>query len=126
MNRLFLLFHGRFPSEKAASLFTAKGAGAFASKGMEVIVVVPQRKNISSNDPFVFYNIEKNFEIKYIPIIDLFGILPDKIAFWISFIIFSVLSFFFIKKTSKNEDIIYSNESLPLFLISFIRSNCFF
>ncbi|MDO8579723.1 MAG: glycosyltransferase [bacterium] len=126
MKSLFLLFHGRFPSEKAASLFTAKGAEAFADSGMRVIVVVPRRKKVESKNPFDFYDVKVNFTVKYIPTIDLFGILPDKIAFWASFIVFSIFGFFFVKKASKNDDIIYSNESLPLFLISFIRQNCFF
>ena len=126
MKSLFLLFHGRFPSEKAASLFTAKGAEAFAGSGMRVIVVVPRRKNVEFENPFDFYDVKENFTVKYIPTIDFFGILPNKIAFWVSFVVFSIFSFFFVKKASKNDDIIYSNESLPLFLISFIRSDCFF
>lgn len=126
MKRLIFLFHGRFPSEKAAALFVAKSAEAFADKKLKVTVVVPKRKNIVDKNPFVFYDVKRNFEIKYIPTLDLFGFLPNKMAFWISFFIFSVSSFFYIKKTSNKEDILYSNESLPLFLISFIRPNCFF
>lgn len=126
MNRLFLLFHGRFPSEKAASLFAAKEAEAFGRSGMKVTVVSPRRRFVADKDPFVFYDIERNFEVKYLPTVDLFGFIPNKLAFLVSFLSFSISSFFFIKKNSVNADIIYSNETLPLLLISFIRKNCFF
>jgi glycosyltransferase involved in cell wall biosynthesis len=126
MKRLFLLFHGRFPSEKAASLFAAKGAEAFAHLGLKVTVVVPKRRRVVESDPFGFYNIDKVFDVVYLPTTDLFGTLPNKLAFLISFVSFSISSYFFLKKNSSNEDIIYSNETLPLYRASFIRPNCFY
>ena len=36
MTHLFLIFHGRLPSEKAASLFAAKEAESFADAGCAV------------------------------------------------------------------------------------------
>lgn len=117
--KLFLVFHGRFPSEKAASIFVAKSAEAFAEQGIQVTLIVPRRRRVSTDDPYQYYNIKNNFQIIYIPTIDLFGVpLLSKIAFYVSLITFSKLSFFYLLFTAKKNDIIYSNETLPLLLAS--------
>lgn len=126
MTRLFLLFHGRFPSEKAASLFTAKNAEAFARQGLEVVVVVPRRKGIPAQDAFDFYKVERNFKVVYVPTLDLFHLPLRRLVFWASMAAFSISSFFYIKRESRKEDVIYSNEALPLFLASSIRPKCFY
>ena len=36
-------------------------------------LVVPGRRNNIEADPFSYYGVEKNFSIKYLPVIDLFG-----------------------------------------------------
>jgi glycosyltransferase involved in cell wall biosynthesis len=125
--KLIQIFHGRFPSEKAASLFTAKSAEAFAVKGLEVTVLVPKRKNTISDDPFMYYGIKNNFKIVYIPIIDLFeDNLSYKLAFWVSMISFTFNIFIYLIRESKGEDIIYSNEIQPLLPVSFFWKNCFY
>jgi glycosyltransferase involved in cell wall biosynthesis len=127
MKKLSLIFHGRFPSDKAAALFAAKSAEAFAVQGLDVTVLVPCRKGIITKDPFDFFSVKKNFKIKYLPIIDIFSFKKiNLIAFWISFFSFSFYSFLYIRKNSSKEDVVYSNETFPLFLASFIRPNCFY
>jgi glycosyltransferase involved in cell wall biosynthesis len=127
MTRLFLLFHGRFPSEKAAALFAAKSAAAFAKQGLDVTLLVPRRKGVDTTDPFSFYSLEKNFSIEYLPTIDLFSLKGFHFfAFWASFIAFSLSSYRYLKQHSATADIIYSNESLPLFFASKIRPNCLY
>lgn len=126
-SNLFLIFHGRFPSEKAASLFTALNAESFSSEGMKVTLIVPKRKGMVSGDPYSYYGVRNNFQIEYIPVWDLFGsVLPHKISFWISMITFSRGVAKYLKKVSSPDDIIYSNEILPLFYSSFFRKNCFY
>ena len=127
MKKLFLIFHGRFPSEKAAALFAAKSAAAFVKQGFEVTLVVPRRKGVDMSDPFAFYSVERNFKIEYLSTIDLFPIKHlHFLAFWVSFWSFSLSSYLHIKSKSSPEDIIYSNESLPLLFISKIRPNCLY
>lgn len=127
MTRLFLLFHGRFPSEKAAALFAAKSAESFANQGLSVTLLVPRRKGVTDKDPFDFYSVKENFKIEYLPTIDIFWVKGlSFIAFWISFFVFSASAYFFVMRMSKKEDIIYSNESLPLFLLSYDHKNCFY
>lgn len=127
MKKLFLIFHGRFPSEKAASLFTAKNAEAFSRQGFEVTVLVPKRKNIPTEDAFAFYGISQSFKIVYVPVIDIFDtFLLKYIAFVVSMFSFSWGVFYFLKKNYTEGDIVYSNEIVPLFFVSKIVPNCFY
>lgn len=127
MKTLFLIFHGRFPSEKAASLFAAKSSEAFANAGYTVTLLVPRRLGVGHSDPYGFYGIRKNFRIVYLPTIDLFGVsILSHIAFLVSLIAFSFTALVYILVRSDRSDITYSNEHLPLLLVSFIRKNTFY
>jgi len=118
MGTLFLIFHGRFPSEKAASIFTAENCSAFATLGWKVVLLVPRRLDRLKEDPFLHYSISNNFSIKYLPVIDLFSF-SKKMAFFVSFITFSVSTFFYLLGKVKKGDVVYSNETLPLFISPF-------
>lgn len=119
-NRLFLIFHGRFPGEKAASLFAAKSAEAFARAGMDVVLLVPRRVGRSRVDPYAYYSVERNFDVVYVPTLDLFVLpIPRSLAFSISFAVFSLLSLAYLLYRAGRGDIVYSNEPLPIFLSSF-------
>lgn len=119
MKRLFLLFHGRFPSEKAASLFAAKSCEAFADIGFQVVLIVPRRKKVEESDPYAYYGIKNNFTVVRVPTIDLFGLpLLSRIAFQVSFLIFSISCFCFLLFHARKRDIVYSNESLSILLAS--------
>ncbi len=122
--KLFIIFHGRFPSEKAASLFAGKSAESFAREGVETTLIVPRRIARDATDPYQYYNLEKNFKIVYLPTIDLFTTSFLKaVAFFISFLTFSVFTFFFLLFKARKNDFIYSNESLPIYLSSFYFPN---
>lgn len=127
MKRLFLVFHGRFPSEKAASLFAAKSCEAFADQGYEVTLLVPRRLGTDRSDPHGFYGTHKNFRIVYLPTIDLFW-LPffSRIAFWTSLIVFSLATFVYLLVRSGRSSVVYSNENLPLLFAACIRGNTFY
>lgn len=124
---LFMIFHGRFPSEKAASIFVAQSAEAYAQENISVTLVVPRRYKRSKLDPYSYYNVEKNFKVVFLPTIDLlFFIFPKVISFYISFFCFSVACFFYFIFKVEKEDVIYSNETLPLFFTSFVFRNTFY
>jgi len=127
MKRLFLIFHGRFPSEKAASLFAAKSCEAFAKKGVDVILLVPRRFGRFSGSPYDYYKLERNFKIVFLPVVDLFFLpFSSKFSFYVSFLSFSVSSFFYLMFRLDKNSIVYSNESLPLLFASFLSSNTFY
>ncbi|MBI3442703.1 MAG: glycosyltransferase [Candidatus Sungbacteria bacterium] len=123
----FIIFHGRFPSEKAASIFAAKNAEAFAGTSMEVVLTVPRRIGRIRTDPYAFYHIKNNFRVVYLPVIDLnFVPFGKKLTFWLSSVSFSISCFCYLAVVACRSDIIYSNEILPLLLASFFFPATFY
>lgn len=112
---MFLIFHGRFPSEKAASLFAAKSAEAFQAEGCDVTLIVPRRFNSLKADYQTLYNIQHSFRVVYLPTADLvpFGILQG-LSFRLSLFVFSVMTSLYLRFRAGEDDIVYSNETLPL------------
>ena len=74
------------------------------------------------------YGIKGNFRTVFVPILDLFEIpLVKTMAFKISYSTFSISTFFYILFSAKRRHtVIYSNESLPLLLLSFFFPNTFY
>lgn len=127
MKKMYLIFHGRFPSEKAAALFAAKSAESFAQEGMKVTLLVPRRLGRFKQDPFSYYRLQEKFEIIYLPTIDLFSIPIIKyVAFRVSFIVFSISALLYLLFKSNQRSIMYSNESLTLYFLSFFFKNVFY
>lgn len=124
MKTLFLIFHGRFPSEKAASLFAAKSCAAFAEEGLQVILLAPRRIGRFSENAREFYGVKNSFKIIFLPTIDLFPLkIFERFAFRLSLISFSVFCFMYLFCKADKKDIIYSNETLPLLLTSHFFKN---
>lgn len=104
----------RMPTEKAHGLQIMKMCEAFADLGVEVLLTVPFRFNKRKEDPFVFYNIKKNFGIKKIFSFDLMPL--DKIFGRISFYA-QVCTFglgFFLRRKSAKADYIYCRDGILL------------
>ena len=117
--KLFLIFHGRFPGEKAASLFAAKSCEAFAGEGVEVVLLVPRRVGRGKEDPYTYYGVQKNFKIVYLPTLDLLWVKAlQGLAFQLGFASFSVSCLFYLLFNANKNDIIYSNESFSILLAS--------
>lgn len=71
----------RIPTKNAHGFQIMNMCAAFAAAGVETELVVPKRRNLLSEDPFTFYNVPRNFTIKTLPAIDLFGgFVPEKIC----------------------------------------------
>ena len=117
---MFLIFHGRFPGEKAAAVFAAKNAEAFADTGMAVTFLAPRRIGRAEKTPAEFYGIKNNFKVVYVPTIDLF-FLPflKRLAFIISYALFSKMVLLYLLLHAQKDDVVYSNEALPLLFASF-------
>lgn len=124
--RLFLIFHGRFPSEKAAALFAAKSAEAFGNF-REVTLLVPRRIGRIKDDPYKFFNVQRSFKVVFMPTLD-FSKTPllSRISFYISHVTFSISCFIFLLLKRGYKDTVYSNESASLFLIAFFFKNSFY
>ncbi len=121
--KIYIIFHGRVPGEKAASLFAAKLCEAFAELGVPAVFVVPRRRGVSG-DPYEYYNLKRNFPVVYLPTVDLFSVPVLKFAaFYVSFIVFSFSSLIYLLLRAKKSDFLYTNESLPLLFVSFFFPN---
>jgi glycosyltransferase involved in cell wall biosynthesis len=124
--KLFLLFHGRFPSEKAASLFAAKSAEVFGEV-VNTTLLVPRRISRVSGDSYKYFGIKNNFKIVYIPTIDFFGVKAlSSVAFFVSNFVFGVCSTVYLFFKAQKEDIVYSNENIPLYIASYFFKNSFY
>jgi len=122
--KIYSIYHGRFPGERAATLFAAKEAESFAEAGMETILLVPRRRGREKADPYEYFHVKKNFAVVYLPTIDLFGIpLLNYFAFWVSFMTFGLSTFAHLLVNATKKDFIYSNESFPLLLATTVFPN---
>lgn len=126
MKPLYLIFHGRFPSERAAGLFAARSAQAFSRQGRSVRLLVPYRRDGGTAEAArAFYGITEPVEIVYLSAFDLFRApVPKRIAFWASFYTFSRSAQKYLRAYAEQNDLIYSNESLPLWFASKEFSHC--
>ncbi len=61
--KLFYIANVRIPTEKAHGIQIVKMCEAFASKGLEVELIIPDRINPIGEDVFKFYDVKKNFKI---------------------------------------------------------------
>ena len=125
MSNLFLIFHGRFPGEKAASLFAAKSAEAFAEAGMAVTVLVPRRKGVDPRAAYDYFSVKKNFSVAEVPALPLWPAFK-KLSFWLSYQSFSRGVAAYLRAHAGPGDIVYSNETLPLYAASAVTKNIFY
>lgn len=122
--RLFLIYHGRYPSEKAASLFAGKSAGAFADIGVEVTLLVPKRWDRSRRDAYEVFGLPRNFKTVYLSSIGPYGLpVIGRFAHRMSYSTFSLSVIIYLFFKARHIDYVYSNESLPLLVTSLFFRN---
>lgn len=121
MKKLIYIANIRLPTEKAHGIQIMKTCEAFANLGHKVELVVPRRFNFIKEDPFEYYDVEKNFNIVKLPSLDLvkFG----RIGFWVQSFLFAQLAFFY--SMLCEQDVVYSRDELPIYLLSFFKKNVF-
>lgn len=103
----------RMPTERAHGIQIMEMCHAFAAQGLDVALVVPNRRTDIADDPFVYYDIKKNFEIKKIWCLDTvrFG----KVGFWLEAISFATSALLF---ALTHDGIFYTREEIVAFLLS--------
>jgi len=70
MIKLRYISNARMPTEKAHGIQIVSMARAFAEAGVEVELVIPQRRNSISKDIFSYYGIPSTFSVRKLPAID--------------------------------------------------------
>ena len=81
MPKLLYISLMRLPTEKAHGLQIMQNCEAFAAAGYEVTLSVARRWNTREmrqvSDPFAHYGVDRNFEVRRIPCVDLFPLFPE-------------------------------------------------
>lgn len=111
--KAFIVFHGRFPSEKAASLFVAEHAHALTLH-RSVTVLVPRRHDAHKLVSKGSYVVDPSVCIVRIPTIDIFsaswlGPLP----FLLSSVVFAIGAYAFLVWHARKGDIVFANDLIP-------------
>lgn len=129
LRKMYIIFHGRFPSEKAAALFAAKNAESFLASGIKTTLLLPRvrksrRALAGERETFLP---PKGVPIVYLPAIDLFR-LPflGSVSFPVLYITFTLSLLWYLFFQAEKGAVWYSNESLPLFALSFFGTMTFY
>jgi glycosyltransferase involved in cell wall biosynthesis len=109
----------RLPTEKAHGAQIMKTCEALAKAGVEVELVVTNRKSEAA-DPFIYYGVESTFKIIRLPVLDTvtwgpLGFLLEAASFGVAFLFYAL---------SHRPDVVYSRDELPLFLVNLFFGHC--
>jgi len=115
----------RIPTEKAHGIQIMKMCQAFAQNRAELDLIIPKRINKIKKDPFNFYSIEKDFNIKRIFSLDLLWIPFGKaLFFWIHTILFTKIVFIYC--ILKKYDIYYTRDFLVVLFFMLRKKNIYY
>jgi len=115
--KILYIVNVRIPTEKVHGFQIMKMCENFSlqkinGNNIEIEFIVPRKINKIKEDPFDYYNIKRNFNIKYLPSIDLnlynFGKIISKIGMIIQMISFLLVTRFYL--LFKKYDLIYTRE----------------
>ncbi len=121
--KIWIVFHGRFPGEKAAALFASEEAKSFAQY-TQVTLLVPRRFGRLSISAKEYYALPEKVHVTYLPTIDFFSVPKlQYIAFIFSYIAFSISCFIYALFKIRSDDFIITNEPLPALFLTFISKN---
>ncbi len=114
MKKFIYIANIRLPTEKAHGIQIMKMCEAFSRQGLDVKLVVPDRKTPILDDPYKYYGVENNFKIKKIDTPDWYTL--GKVGFFVSTVLFLLSA---VKEISKG-DLVYTREQLTgLFIKDF-------
>ncbi|MBU2472888.1 MAG: glycosyltransferase family 4 protein [Patescibacteria group bacterium] len=123
--KIIYITNMRMPTEKAHGIQIMKMCEAFVKNRAEVELIVAKRFNrlLKSIDPFIYYDVNRSFQIKKIFSLDLipWEKVMGSLGSWIQAFSFYFLASFYL--LFKKADLIYSRDSFSLYLLSFFKSN---
>ncbi|MBU1755022.1 glycosyltransferase family 4 protein [Patescibacteria group bacterium] len=120
MAKFIILFHGRYPSEKAAATYVTQNAESLVQLGHAVTILSPARRTLNKGN----LNLApEGCRIIYMPIIDLFELpILRSAAFWVSLTCFTLSSWLYLKFKSSGKDNIISNDLLVGLMVNTVSS----
>lgn len=119
--KLIYIANARIPTEKAHGIQIMKMCEAFASLekcDVDLELIVPIRFNYIKENPFAYYNVRKNFNIRRLPCIDLIPLSRylGSVAFWVQAVSFLVVARLYL--LFKKYDALYSRDFFAGFLFN--------
>ena len=94
---------------------------------MKVTLLVPKRLKRLKVNQWKYFNVKKNFDIIFLPTLDFYGTpFLRRGAFIGSYIVFSFSCLFYLIRNARKDDLIYSNETIPLLFASCVFSDTFY
>lgn len=111
--KAYIVFHGRFPSEKAASLFVAEHAHALTPH-RSVTVLVPRRHDAHKLASQGSYTVDPEISVVRLATIDLFSV-PwlGPLSFWLSSVVFAFGAYLFLVRHAREGDVVFANDLIP-------------
>lgn len=118
--KLIYVANIRLPTEKAHGYQIGKMCEAFAELGLTVELLVPTRRNyLTTEDPFSFYGLKRDFKIFRINCIDFLDLIGGLVGYWLQSLFFLFKLIFY--KVDK-EDFVYTRNPEIAWLFS-LKSN---
>ena len=108
MNLIYLA-NIRMPTERAHGVQIIKMCEAFARAGEKVTLIVPARHTHLTEDPFVYYGVEKIFTIVYVPVWD--TVAWGRLGFWFESIGFALRA---ARAARSYDGLVYGRDELVL------------
>jgi glycosyltransferase involved in cell wall biosynthesis len=87
MKKFFYIANVRLPTEKAHGIQIMKMCEAFVKNGIEIELVVPNRRNDIKEDPFDYYDVKRVFKIRRLWCLDFVRL--GRIGYWIEILTFA-------------------------------------
>jgi glycosyltransferase involved in cell wall biosynthesis len=114
--RLVYLANSRIPTEKAHGIQIMKTCEALARAGVSLTLIVPKRKNNIATDPFVYYQVDPIFDIKFVNTWDLVRFGP--IGFIIQSITYALSAYQAVRRISPA--CVYGRDEYSLLVVGYL------
>ncbi len=116
--KLYYVANVRMPTEKAHGIQLAKTVESFVSAGVDVELVLPNRKRASETVE-KYYRLHQNIKVTYIPVLDLYS--SGRLLFALSSLTFMVGYWLYLtRKVVRGEDFILYTVDSDTFASSFL------
>ncbi len=113
---IYYIVNARMPTERAHGVHIAHMCSAFAKLGNTVTLVLPRRVG-RYGDIFDYYGIPHNFEVKYLPVIDLIPILDVFGTFTLELFTFGIMAKLWL--LFQKSGVVYTRDETVFFVTPF-------
>jgi len=126
--RVYYIANARMPNEKAHGIQLAKMCEAFIKQGIDLELILPNKKNKNKSSIHKFYGLRDKIKIKKLPIVNIFP--KTRFGFNLSALTFAYSYFFYLlfKRLKREKFIIYTIDldQFSFFMIPLLGVSYFF